>query len=125
MADSCNRSHIHQFFVEFFHCQLVEKDRGSTLRPQLTIYRNCDVLPLCFGDLLNHTTLMLKFCTNKPMWALLLRQVFFWGGGEGLRFAPKKGVTLHPRAMDFQEKKSFASSIRIVSYCKYDMYLNK
>jgi hypothetical protein len=62
---------------------------------QLTkkIDRNCDVLPLSLEVLLNYTTLMLKFCTNKPIWALLLRQVFFWGGERG-RFAPKKGVTL-------------------------------
>ncbi len=49
---------------------------------------------------------MLKFCTNKQIWALLLRQVFFLGGERGL-FAPKKGVTLHPRATDFREKKAF------------------
>ncbi len=97
---------------------------------------------------------MLKFCTNKRIWALLLRQLcfcggergrftqkgvtlypratdfqekrqFFWRGGGRGRFAQKKGVTLHPRATDFQEKKSSASSIGIVSYCKYDMYFNK
>ena len=37
----------------------------------------------------------------------------------------KKGVTLLPWATDFREKKFSASSIRIVSYCKYDMYFNK
>jgi hypothetical protein len=119
------------------------------------IDRNCDVLPLSLDDLLNYTTLMLKSCINKRIWALLLRQVcFFWGerghfapkkgvtlhpratdfrekkavffgGGGRERFAQKKGVTLHPQATDFQEKKSYASSIRIVSYCKYDMYFNK
>ena len=67
---------------------------------------------------------MLKFCTNKPIWASLLRQ-FFFGGGERGRFAQKKGVTLLPRATDFQEKKFSTSSIHIVSYCKYDMYFNK
>ncbi len=82
------------------------------------------MLPLSLDDLLNHTTLMLKFCTNKPIWASLPRQVFFLGGGRG-RFAQKKGVTLHLRAMDFREKNSSASSIHIVSYCKYDMYFNK
>ncbi len=30
--------------------------------------------------------------------------LFFWGGRG--RFAPKKGVTLHPRATDFREKKA-------------------
>ncbi len=65
---------------------------------------NCNVLPLSLEDLLNYTTLLFKFCTNKPIWALLLRQVYFLGGGRG-HFAPKKGVTLHPRAMDFREKK--------------------
>jgi hypothetical protein len=90
----------------------------------LAIDRNCNVLPLSLDDLLNYTTLMLTFCTNKPIWALLLRQIFGGGGKRGC-FAQKKGVTLHPRATDFREKKSFASSIRIVSYCKYDMYFNK
>jgi hypothetical protein len=41
------------------------------------IDRNCDVLPLSLNDLLNYTTLMLKFCTNKRIWASLLRQVCF------------------------------------------------
>ncbi len=50
--------------------------------------------------------------------------VFFWEGERG-RFAQKKGVTFLPRATNFREKKFFASSIRIVSYCKYDMYFNK
>ncbi len=81
------------------------------------------MLPLSLEDLLNYTTLMLKFCTNKPIWALLLRQVFS-GGGRG-RFVQKKGVMLHPQATDFREKKSSASSIHIVSYCKYDMYFNE
>ncbi len=50
---------------------------------------------------------------------------FFWGGERG-RFAQKKGVTLLPRAItDFWEKKFSASFIRIVSYCKYDMYFKK
>ncbi len=66
---------------------------------------------------------MLKFCTNNPIWASLLRQVFL-GGGKGA-FCPKKGVTLHPQVTDFREKKSSASSIGIVSYCKYNMYFNK
>ncbi len=67
------------------------------------IDRNCDVLPLSLEDFFNYITLMIKFCTNKPIWALLLRQVFFGGGGRG-RFAPKKGVTLHPQVTDFREK---------------------
>ncbi len=46
------------------------------------------------------------------------------GGGKGA-FFPKKGVTLFPPATDFREKKFSASSIRIVSYCKYDMYFDK
>jgi hypothetical protein len=69
------------------------------------IDRNCDMLPLSLDDLLNYTTLMLKFCTNKRIWASLLRQVcFFWE--ERGRFAPKMGVMLHPWATDFQEKKA-------------------
>ena len=49
----------------------------------------------------------------------------FFFGGKGAVSPPKKGVTLHPQVTDFREKKSSASSIRCVSYCKYDMYLNK
>jgi hypothetical protein len=41
------------------------------------IDRNCDVLPLSLDDLSNYSTLMLKFCTNKRIWASLLRQVCF------------------------------------------------
>ncbi len=66
---------------------------------------------------------MLKFCTNKPILASLLKQFFF--GGERGHFAPKKGVTLLPQATDFRVKKFSASSICIVSYCKYNMYFNK
>jgi hypothetical protein len=43
----------------------------------LPIDHNCDMLPLSLDDLLNYTTLMLKFCTNKRIWASLLRQVCF------------------------------------------------
>jgi hypothetical protein len=46
---------------------------------QKVIDRNCNVLPLSLDDLLNHTTLMLKFCKNKPIGVLLLRQVFSVG----------------------------------------------
>ncbi len=78
------------------------------------INRNCDVLPLSLEDLLNYKILMLKFCTNKPIWALLLRQVFF-GRGERGHFAQKKSVTLHPQATDFQEKKILP---KLNTYCK-------
>jgi hypothetical protein len=79
----------------------------------MQIDRNCNVLPLSLNDLLNHTTLILKFCKNKPIGVLLLRHVFF-RGGKGA-FCSKKGVTFHPLAKYFREKKSFASSIRIVA----------
>ena len=46
---------------------------------------------------------------------------FFLGGERG-HYTQKKGVTIHRQATDFQGKKSSASSIRIVSYCKYDTY---
>jgi hypothetical protein len=72
------------------------------------------MLPLSLDDLLNHTTLMLMFCKNKPIGVFLLRHVFF-GGGKGA-FCSEKGVTFHPWAKYFREKKSFASLIHIVSY---------
>jgi hypothetical protein len=67
------------------------------------IDRNCDVLPLSLEDLLNYTTLMLKFCTNKPIWALLLRQVFL-GGGKGVS-CPKKGRKAPSAGYKFLRKK--------------------
>ncbi len=66
---------------------------------------------------------MLKFCTNKMIWASLLRQVFF-GGGKGV-FRPKKRCNAPSAGYGFPRKKSSASSIHIVSYYKYDMYFNK
>jgi hypothetical protein len=81
------------------------------------------VLPLSLEDFLNYTTLMIKFCTNIPIWASLLRQVFF-GGGNG-PLCRKKRCNAPSAGYGFPRKKSFASSICIVSYCKYDMYFNK
>jgi hypothetical protein len=49
---------------------------------------------------------------------------FFWGGGKGA-FRPKKGCNAPSAGYGFPRKKSSASSIRIVSYCKYEMYFNK
>ena len=66
---------------------------------------------------------MLKFCTNKPIWASLPRQVFL-GGGKGA-FCPPKRCNAPFAGYRYPRKKSSASSIHIVSYCKYDMYFNK
>jgi hypothetical protein len=65
------------------------------------IYRNCDVLPL------------LKFCTNKPILALLLRQ-FFLGGGKG-GFHPKKGCNAPSSGYGFLRKKILH---KLYTYCK-------
>jgi hypothetical protein len=64
------------------------------------------------------------FCTSKPILALLLRQFFLGGGGRG-RFAQKKGCNAPSAGYEFPRKKFSASSIRILSYCKYDMYFYK
>ena len=71
------------------------------------------MLPLSLDDLLNHTTLMVKFCKNKPIGVLLLRHVFF-GGGKAA-FCSKKGVTFHPWAKYFREKKILR---KFNTYCK-------
>jgi hypothetical protein len=77
--------------------------RGWTIESIGTIINhNCNVLPLSLEDLLNYKTLMLKFCTNKPIWALLLRQVFF-GGGKGV-FCPKKGCNAPSASYGFPRK---------------------
>ncbi len=73
--------------------------------PDIVIDRNCDVLPLSLEDLLNYTTLMLKFCTNKPIWALLLRQVFL-GGGKGA-FRPKKRCNAPSAGYRFPRKHTY------------------
>ncbi len=62
---------------------------GNLFNEDHGIDRNCDVLPLSLEDLLNYTTLILKFYTNKPIWASLLRQVF-WGEGKGGVFPTKR-----------------------------------
>jgi hypothetical protein len=74
---------------------------------------NCEVLPLSLEDLLNNTTLMLKFCTNKPILASLLRQ-FFLGEGRG-RFAPKKGCNAPSAGNGFLRKKNLR---KLNTYCK-------
>ena len=51
-------------------------------------------------------------------------QFFFSGGGKGA-FCPKKGCNAPSAGYGFPRKNFSASSIRIVSYCKYDMYFNK
>jgi hypothetical protein len=63
-----------------------ENLKKGKLNSMKQIDRNCNVLPL------------LKFCTNKPILASLLRQIFFGGGGRG-RFAQKMGVTHLLRAI--------------------------
>jgi hypothetical protein len=78
------------------------------------IDRNCDVLPLSLEDLLNYTTLRLKFCTNKPIWALLLRQVVFFGGGKWA-FRPKKGCNAPSASYGFPRKKILR---KLNTYCK-------
>ncbi len=49
---------------------------------------------------------------------------FLGGRGKGA-FRPKKGCNAPSAGYGFPRKKSSASSIRIVSYCKYDTYFNK
>ncbi len=56
---------------------------------------------------------MLKFCTNKPIWASLLRQVFF-GGGKGA-FYPKKGCNTPSASYGFWMKKILR---KLNMYCK-------
>jgi hypothetical protein len=77
------------------------------------IDRNCNVLPLSLEDLLNYTTLMLKFCTNKPIWASLMRQVFFWGGKGA--FYPKIRCNTPSTGYGFPRKKILR---KLITYCK-------
>ncbi len=48
---------------------------------------------------------------------------FFWRGERGV--LPKKRCNAPSAGYGFPRQKSSASSIHIVSYCKYDMYFNK
>ncbi len=47
---------------------------------------------------------MLNFCTNKPIWALLLRQDFFLGGEGGV--FPQKGCNAPSAGYGFPRKKN-------------------
>ncbi len=44
-----------------WHHQDGRSDKCPCCTIHVEVYRNCDVLPLCLGDLLNHTKQMLKF----------------------------------------------------------------
>ncbi len=67
---------MHNCGVSYFIFDDIASLAGSA--DKQNIDRNCDVLPL------------LKFCTNKPILASLLRQ-FFLGVGKG-GVSPKKRV---------------------------------
>ncbi len=56
---------------------------------------------------------MLKFCTNKPIWASLLRQIFFWGGKGAFR--PKQGCNAPSAGYGLMRKKNLRKLNR---YCK-------
>ncbi len=45
----------------------LRSSKKVSMTPTDHIDCNCDVLPLSLEDLLNYTTLMIKFCTNKPI----------------------------------------------------------
>jgi hypothetical protein len=49
---------------------------------------------------------------------------FILEGGKGA-FCQKKGCNAPSAGYGFPRKKTSASSIHFVSYCKYDMYFNK
>ncbi len=88
-----------------------EEDRGSSLSPSLLQYDTDAPIkneeehwpqlrraPIKFGRFIKLNNINVKVLYKQA-------DIFFLGGGRG-RFAPKKGVTLLPRARDFQEKKS-------------------
>jgi hypothetical protein len=90
--------HVRGAFKKYAH------NRKQKTVSSHTIDRNCNVLPLSLEDLLNYTTLMIKFCTNKPIWASLLRR-FFLGGGKG-SFRPKNGCNAPSAGYRFPRKKN-------------------
>ncbi len=68
---------------------------------------------------------MLKFCTNKPIWASLLRQGFF-GGGKGAFCPPQKRCNAPSAGYRFLRKKILRKlNTYCKLYCKCDMYLSK
>jgi hypothetical protein len=64
------------------------------------IDRKCNMLPLSLDDLLNYTTKNVKVLYKQADMGFAAEAGLFLGG-ERVRFAPKKDVTLHPQAMDF------------------------
>jgi hypothetical protein len=74
--------------------------------------------PIKFGRFIKFKNINVKVLYKQANMGFAAEaDFFFWGGGGKEAFIKKKGVTLHPQATDFREKKSSASSIRIVSYC--------
>jgi hypothetical protein len=63
-----------------------------SIKTILLIDRNCNVLPFSLADLLNHTTLMLKFCKKQADRGFATEACFFlWGKGGVLL---KKGCNV-------------------------------
>ncbi len=77
-----------------------------------------------FGRFIKLYNINVKVLNKQTNLGFAAEAGFFWGGKGGVS-PQKKGVTFHPQVTDFREKKSSASSIRIVSCCKYDVYFNK
>ena len=70
--------------------------------------------PIKFGRFIELYNINDKVLYKQTDMGFAAKAGFFWGGERG-RFAPKKGITLHLRAMDFREKKILR---KLNTYCK-------
>jgi hypothetical protein len=70
VKQSCNASLLLEYHIFFLAQASHPLKQPRPTRLILLIDHNCGMLPLSLDDLLNYTTLMLKFCINKLIWAL-------------------------------------------------------
>ncbi len=71
--------------------------------------------PIKFGWFIKLYNIDVKVLYKQANMGFAAEAGFFLGGGGRGRFAQKKGVTLHPRATDFREKKILR---KLNTYCK-------
>ena len=70
--------------------------------------------PIKFGRFIKLYNINVKVLYKQADMGFAAEAGLFFGGERG-HFAPKKGVMLHPRATDFQEKKILR---KLNTYCK-------
>ena len=96
---------VKEFITDKFKTWLYLKMLMNTVTP-LTNWPQLRHAPIKFGWFIKLYNINVKVLYKQADMGFAAEAGLFLGG-ERVRFAPKKDVTLHPRATDFQEKRQF------------------